>query len=536
MGIDDAGAVRSLALLGLVLAAVVVTASVGLALASDEPSGEEVLEDVQETYNTADSVVADATVTVEVDKAETEFGLSTVEAGEERMRTNLSTDEGHVVTGTDGEVVWLYESHSGLTGVVEGQEGEKTASIRAGTEEPAGLSLSELPIDPENIDGDDELEDVLEEFEELPDGVDSDELPENVTVTELLADAGVDGEDYDEADLPKAWEDYDEADLSKAWEDYDEADLSKAWEDSGVDGTANDSDLMAVFAAVEDGPLENGDSWEDKWTAFDDWNESMLEEPITALEDHQTDVTYPERTVTGEINVSEASVERVDSTTIDGETAHELLITSPDAEGETRLWIGVDSGEVLKTVTTTADMTVTVDVHETQFDVSLADSTFEPPGAVELASIGVSTAKTAEELSASAPFAPATPDEQWAFENGAVVSGDAPKLVHEDRPDVVVAGYVDGDRSILIGQSEVDPDEKTAATEWMETPESKANGSEWVDETRTITVDDRELLVVVTDDGVVGTFVEDGVSTTIAGDLDERELQEVVAGLEVDGS
>ncbi|AXR76224.1 hypothetical protein [Natrarchaeobaculum sulfurireducens] len=536
MGIDDAGAVRSLALLGLVLAAVVVTATVGLALASDEPSGEKVLEDVQETYNTADSVVADATVTVETDEAETEFGLSTVVAGEEQMRTNVSTDEGHVVTGTDGEVVWLYESHSSLTGVVEENEGEKTASVRAGTEEPAGLSLSELPIDPERIDGDDELGDVLEEFEDLSDGVDSDELPENVTVAELLADAGVDGEDYDGVDHDEAWEDYDEIDLPEAWEDYDEADLSKAWEDSGVDGAANDSDLAAVFGAIEDGQLEDGDGWEDTWAALDDWNESMLEERIAALEDHQAEITHPERMVTGDINDSEVSVEHAGSATIDGKAADELLLTHPEAEGETRLWIGVDSGEVLKMVTTTADITVTVDVHETQFDVPVADSTFDPPGAVELASIGVSTAETAEEFSAVAPFATATPDEQWAFENGAVVSGEAPELIDEDRPDVVVAGYVDGDRSILIGQSEVGPDERTAATEWMETPESKPNGSEWVDKQQTIPVDDRELLVVATDDGVVGTFVEDGVSTTVAGDLSERELQEVVAGLEVDGS
>jgi outer membrane lipoprotein-sorting protein len=543
MDMGNRGRLRLAVLVGLVAVAVGVTATTGFVFADDDTTGEDVLEDVEEKYNTADSVSTDAVVTVETDNGTAEFDASIAAAGNDSLRLNVSDGERYVLSGTNGETTWIYEPRTGVTGVLEWADGgEVTASLRAGTDDPtAGLSEL-LPVD--EVEPDDTVSDILSEVdeEELPPEfrAELDELPENATVSELADEADVDGElenisedDLAElnasgvlegVDVPEEW---DESALAEEWdesalaEEWDESALAEEWNESALAEEWNESALAEEW---DESAL--AEEWNESALA-EEWNESALAEEWneTALVEEWNESEWPESheelheefnvtdELTGEFNASDPdlSVKLVNTTTVDGERAHELLITHPDAEGDTRLWVAVDSHEVLKLETTTPDATVTVDVVETRFDVSPADSTFEPPGATELARLTVTSTDTADGFGADAPFQVAVPGEGWTFERGGTVAGGTSFVSDgavESETVGLAAEYTDGERSILVTQSE-------APGDWGEGP-------------RTVTVGDREVVVTTTEHGVAGTWVEDGTTTTVAGNLSESELLSVI--------
>ncbi|PSP15251.1 hypothetical protein BRC62_07790, partial [Halobacteriales archaeon QH_10_67_13] len=126
------------------------TIAAGFVIADDQRSGEDILSDVQEKYNTADSVAGDATITVETDEGTAEAAVGFAAAGDQQARLNVSDGDGYVLTGLTGETAWVYDPVTGLTGVVE-RTGEGLAlTLRAGTEEQSrGVSsaLTGLGID-----------------------------------------------------------------------------------------------------------------------------------------------------------------------------------------------------------------------------------------------------------------------------------------------------------------------------------------------------------------------------------------------------
>lgn len=571
MKFDDSGRSRPVILVALIVATVAVAAVAGLAFGamdtgSDERTGEEVLSDVSETYTDAESVSSDAVVTVEVANTTTEFEVSAATAGANQTRFNVSHGEFYVLTGVDGETAWRYDSVTGLTGVLDRNGNTLTASLRAGTETPARSGLSALPGD---IGLDTELSTVLDAFDgELPDGIDGqlDDLPANVTVGAVLANdslaAGINDDvladagngppgdlpafefpaNLSEYELPEDWEDYE---LPEEWAEFEfpanlsefefpanhsgfefpanlsEYELPEDWEEYKLPEKWAESEFPANISGFEFPANHSGYELPEDWEEYElpanlseydlpeDWEDSNLSQRVEAL-------------LTGKLNRSAVTVERVGTTTVDGTEANELLLTYPGTESETRLWTSVESDTVLRQETTAPGLTVTVDVQETRFGVSPTDSTFEPPGASELASLSVSTAGGVGEFETATPFEAAVPGDDWRFERGAVLSGSAPSLtaISEVAPtDIAASAYTDGESSVVVSQSNVSVD-------WDRLP---------LFGTETVTIGDREVELLASEYASVGMYSEDGTTVVVAGAVSGQQLRSVIAGIELAG-
>jgi len=232
----DLGRTRVAVLIALALVSVGLVAASGFVFAEDQRSGEEILEDVQERYESADSVSADTVVTVETKENTTGFDASIAAAGEERARLNLSTDQGYVLTGTDGERLWIHDPETELTAVVTKQAGsEATVALLAGTDEPTGLGLADVL--PGDIDENTTVGELREEFGEDEIPPELSELPQDATLAEL-SDGEEIAEQFEDLDLPLPddAQDRDGIELGE-WNDsaldakIDEVELPEDWED-----------------------------------------------------------------------------------------------------------------------------------------------------------------------------------------------------------------------------------------------------------------------------------------------------------------
>ena len=563
MDFDDSGRTRTVAVLALLLALVAVVAVGGLALGamgsgSDERTGEEILSDVQETYAGADSVSSDGVVTVEALNRTTQFQVSAAAAGDDQVRVNVSRNGHSVVTGVDDGTVWRYDSVTELTGVIDSEGDTVTVSLRGGTEAPARPDLSALPGD---ISLDTELSEALALFDgELPEEFEGqlDDLPANATIGDVLANDSLAG-DIDRSaltggsgQLPEAFEGLESFNLEEfdefSFEAFEFDDFEFPENRSGYElpeefgnfsleefeFPENRSEFdFEEFGNVSLGEFdfeefefpENSSGYElpeefgnvsfeefgnvslEGFESSEDWNRSELRERIN-------------ESLTGGFNSSAVTVERVGTTTIDGTEANELLLTHPDTESETRLWTDAESDTILKQETTAPGVTVTVDVQETRFGVSPADSTFEPPGATELASLTLSTAESPEAFEAGVPFETAAPGDDWSFERGAVLSGEAPPLTAVtgfDAGDLGAAVYTDDGSTLVVGQS----------SDAVDLGRLPAVGVE------TETVGDREVRLVTGPYASAGVFTEDGTTVVVAGDLTGSELRTVIEEIDL---
>lgn len=368
----DRGLFQSSVLAVVLVAFVGVAAAAGLAVTTDGPSGDEVLDAAEQRYESADSVVVDATVTVENASETTTFDLSVAAAGDEQRRANVSGAEGHVVVGTDGETTWVRDSRSELTRV----------------------------------------------------------LAENGTANWTRPDA----------------------------------DFATA----GEDDPANAS--LAALAEAHNATLPehvDGD------VTLADWNGTR----------------------------ENATAERVETTTLDGQEVHVVSVTHPDTASELRVWVAAESDEVLKQRFTDpeSDVTVTVDVTTTRFDVSPADSTFQPPGETATPAEVASVA----ELREAAPFAVAVPGGNWTFERGGVTH--VPETV-------AAAQYSDGAETVSVLQTARDPPA--------------------VDDGETVTAGNRSVTFDTRGNRTVAWWTEANVTTAVSGDVADEDLRAVVADVE----
>jgi outer membrane lipoprotein-sorting protein len=538
MNFDDSGRTRTVAVVALLLALVAVVALGGLALGAmdsgaDERSGEEILSDVEETYSDADSVSSEAVVTIEALDRTTQFEVSAAAAGDDRMRVNVSKNGVSVVTGVDDGTVWRYDSVTGLTGVVDRDGETVTVSLRAGTEAPAQSGLSALPG---GIGLDTELSTVVGAFDgELPEGFEGEleDLPANATIGDVLANDSLAG-DIDRSaltggseDLPEGFEEVNLGEFDFP-ENLSEFELPEKFEEVNLGEfefpeNLSEFELPEKFEEVNLGEFEFSENLSEfelpeKFEEFEfsknlsgyeppeNWNRSVLRERIN-------------ESLTGGFNSSAVTVERVGTTTIDGTEANKLLLSHPETESETRLWTDAESDTVLKQETTAPGVTVTVDVEETRFGVSPADSTFEPPGATELASLSLSTTESPSTFESSAPFETAVPGGDWRFERGAVLSGEAPSLTAAtgfEAGDIAAAKYTDDGSTLVVGQS-------GDVVDLERIPE-------FVVETET--VGDREVRLLTTRYASAGVFTEDGTTVVVAGDLTGSELRAAIESID----
>lgn len=89
---------------GLILSIAVVG---GFVVADEKPSGEEILTNVEASYQNADSTLIDATIVTEHEEKVSTFDVHTVATKSGQMRVNVSNESGHVVIGTNGNVTWV---------------------------------------------------------------------------------------------------------------------------------------------------------------------------------------------------------------------------------------------------------------------------------------------------------------------------------------------------------------------------------------------------------------------------------------------
>lgn len=79
------------------------------------------------------------------------------------------------------------------------------------------------------------------------------------------------------------------------------------------------------------------------------------------------------------LNDSNVSATVVGTPAIDGTGTYELELTSPELDGSASLWVARDDYRVVRASATDGTTRTVVDVESTAFNVSIHDSTFEPP-------------------------------------------------------------------------------------------------------------------------------------------------------------
>lgn len=258
------------------------------------------------------------------------------------------------------------------------------------------------------------------------------------------------------------------------------------------------------------------EDWNDSHP-FEDWNKSELDAHNWSHAPHDGDWTLEnvsfdpaEWSVSTLLAETNLTAERIETTTLAGQEVHVVTVTAPEHDGELRLWVTTDDTTVLKQQLTTPHATVTLEM-ETRFDVSPADSTFEPPmGPSALESEG--TADSLADLRASVDGPLAVPGADWTFQRGS--SLDSPV-------SVTVGEYTADGTSITVLQSESAP------------------LSEFTTDGRTVEVGDRTVTIAEFDTdqvgvpglaagGTVATWTENGQTVVVAGDRSDSELREVV--------
>lgn len=127
------------------------------------------------------------------------------------------------------------------------------------------------------------------------------------------------------------------------------------------------------------------------------------------------------------------TAERVGTETIDGTEAYVVEVEPNDdrAEGTLTVWVATENSVILKQQFETENATTTARYTETNFNVSVADSTFDPPA------VGSITPGTAVEnfdtlQDATEIDLPELTDERYEFERGStVVYGDSVVVVQQ---------------------------------------------------------------------------------------------------------
>ena len=245
-GDSDRGAVAAVVVVGaLVLLGVAAVAGLGLADVSD-PSGDEILDDAEQRYESADTVVGAATVTAANDTESREYNVSFTLGQNNSSRVSVTGENRTVVAGSNGTVAWVHDERTGITRVLSNESHGTNATAA------------------------------------------------NVTKSNATA-AGWNASTYDNETIRNA------------------------------------SDRLRTVVL--------------------DWTE----ENTTATREGRE--------------------------TLDGTDAW-VVAVDPDnesREGSVTHWVGVDSSKILKSEYDRPNATVTVDYTDTRFDVSVADSTFEPP-------------------------------------------------------------------------------------------------------------------------------------------------------------
>ncbi|RLM53698.1 hypothetical protein DVK02_12690 [Halobellus sp. Atlit-31R] len=106
------------ALLGVATVAGMAVTDVGA------PSGAEILDDAEQRYESAETVVGAATVTAANETDTRTYEVSFTVAEDNRSRMAVSSDDRTVVLGTNGSAGWIHDEQTGVTRVVSNESGD----------------------------------------------------------------------------------------------------------------------------------------------------------------------------------------------------------------------------------------------------------------------------------------------------------------------------------------------------------------------------------------------------------------------------
>lgn len=321
MDFENRGALQLAALAGALLVLLGVIAVAGFAMADTSPTGEEVLSDVEDRYQSADSVLVEANVTVEQNDSVTEFSVHSVATSDGQMRTNVSNETGYLLVGHTENTTWVTGSETGATLVIssENREGQPPMAAMGN---PALPGFRTTTVGPDN---------------------------ESLSVWVY----GLENATFDSG--PNGWNqshDFGGVNVSMASVDWNES-SDHPMADHWSGGASNSHNWSDVGPHADDlNTTYNAEEWENKSIS------TLLEE---------TNLT--------------AEFEGIE--TVDGHDAHVVVISHPEHEGQVKVWSNADTATVLKYRVSTPNETMTVTMEETRFNVSPAASTFQPPIASE---------------------------------------------------------------------------------------------------------------------------------------------------------
>lgn len=354
----DRGLTRNGAVIALALAALVAAGLAGVGIAApNAPTGDTILNDTADRYESAESIVGAAVVTVENDTTTSEYEVSFAATGDNESRVSVTGDNGTYVFGTNGTVAWVHDEATGLTRVYDESEVEAKSEERRA-----------------------------------------------------------------------AWEE------NTSWDASDRAKLY-------------------------------------------DWSREN------------------------------ATVERIGTETVDGTEAYVVRVTpADDTEGELTVWVTTEDSTVVRQELAGPNGTVVVDVTRTEFDASVADSTFQPP-TDDAPTVG----ETVESLDALRQttdlMLPAPTDDRFAFDRGSTVA------------------YGD---SVVAVQQYTGPADLTVVTTDADRAPGETASAENVTET---TVADTTVSVAETDRGLAVWWTEGDTRYGVVADTDRETLLAVAADL-----
>ncbi|MFB6229233.1 MAG: hypothetical protein ABEH88_11900 [Halobacteriales archaeon] len=197
------------------------------------------------------------------------------------------------------------------------------------------------------------------------------------------------------------------------------------------------------------------------------------------------------------------SAERLGTETVDGTEAHLVDVELPgDRNATLRLWIGSEESTVLKSQFTVGSLSVTVRYTNVQFDTSIADSTFQPPGAGPAENEMVDSR---DELQAATAFDVPLLSDTYTFTTGSTVTyGGATAAI----------GSYTGPENVTVVAT-------TADTLPIDGAAAEANAT-------TVELSGVTASVADTDRGVVVSWEADGVRNAVISE-DSREAAISVA-------
>ncbi|QGN08089.1 hypothetical protein Hrd1104_12820 [Halorhabdus sp. CBA1104] len=138
MAIRSRGGIRLVAFSALVVGILGMAAVAGFAIADDTPTGEAVLSNAEEQYQSAESILVEATVTVEHNDTVEDVSITSIATADGLVRANVSDGPRYVRTGYDGTTAWLESSRMDAPIVLSGD-------LSAGTVSGIGTDAT-LPI------------------------------------------------------------------------------------------------------------------------------------------------------------------------------------------------------------------------------------------------------------------------------------------------------------------------------------------------------------------------------------------------------